>query len=79
MKKSYDLLIEHIQQIEGELLLTRRETETAKRETTQYRRQNATLQRQAKIIHTLNLGLFSLLDSEQIYALACESAVHQLG
>ncbi len=76
---TYESLIERIQELEGELAETRHRYVAAQHTEHQQRRLAARRLTQLKTVQTLNLGAFSSLKEADMFALACQSTVRQLG
>jgi signal transduction histidine kinase len=79
MADSYPSLIRHIHDLEEEATHLRARQRKAEKDAAVLRQQVEALRLQAKTSQTLNLGLFTVLESGQIFSLVCESLVVQIG
>jgi signal transduction histidine kinase len=77
--QNYDSLIEQVQEREARIADLEREIRAQHHAIETAQRLAGKRHVQVKTMQTLNLGVFSLLDARQIYLLACQSLVHQLG
>ncbi len=77
--QQYEHLVHHIQDLEHQKLALERELRSVQHLLEQQHRLASRRLTQLKTIQTLNLGVFSGLREEEIYQLACQSVVHQVG
>lgn len=77
--QQYEHLVHHIQELEHQQLTLERELRAAHHQADQQRKLSSRRLTQLKTIQTLNLGVFSGLQESEIYKLACQSVVHQVG
>jgi signal transduction histidine kinase len=77
--QQYEHLVQHIQELESQKLTLERESRALQHQLEVQRGLSSRRLTQLKTIQTLNLGVFSGLREEEIFKLACQSVVHQVG
>lgn len=75
----YSELVEHIQQLEHQLNEAERQGRAVAHEAELYKNIAARRLLQLKTVQTLNLGVFARVEASQIYQLACQNVVQQVG
>jgi signal transduction histidine kinase len=75
----YQALVAQVQELEQELHASKLSERKLKHELEQQQKIAARRQTQLKTVQTLNLAVFSGLREADIYQMACQSVVHQIG
>lgn len=76
--ESYSALIAHIHDLETQLAVLQGRTGSLGHRLEEEQKVSARRLTQLKTLQTLSMGVFSVLETTEIYHLACESLVHQM-
>ena len=79
MAEPYEALVQHVQDLEVELKTLKSKLRASEQQEEQQRTVAARRLSQLKTLQTLNLGIFASLQPAEIYEIACQTMVHQVG